>query len=572
MRASLSSRVERSVARAAEALFAAQRPDGSWPNRRPTAVLGTAGAVVALHLADPERSRDLVERGARWLVEAQNADGGWGGVARAPTQFVPTVVAASALHLLDPRGAREPVRRARDLLDRRGGVRSLTDPGMAHMAATFLTLAGLGDIQGSRRIPLELLMLPRRFWRPRLSFRVAPFVAMAFVQARHDPPKGLARLLHRLAVPAAYRALAEVERGENDRGGYGGDNWLVSVVCIGLSRAGAPEELVSATVGYLRSNVHRDGSWHIMQGLDLIGGSYVARGLADAGFAADPRLARARAWLRGCQQDEAFPIFDAPPGGWGWEGPRGWPNILDSANVLSALVAAGGEGDGEESLRRGLRWLESRQDRAGSWGTFVPDTTLANDGPCPYVTAQSVEVLFDGGVPRQDPRIVKALEWLLAAQRADGAYEALWYRGLTPGTSMALVAFGRAGLTGHPAATRAREALLDAQLADGSWGPGETGVPGDDASAGTVEETAWALRGLLACGVPADDPRLRRAAEWIVAAQRGDGLWEPSPVCMHIRDLAYYVDGLIVNGLALKALGSYRDAAAGSPLEEQGAP
>ncbi|WP_207709686.1 prenyltransferase/squalene oxidase repeat-containing protein [Actinomadura macrotermitis] len=568
----MNSRIEGSVVRAAEALFALQRPDGSWPNRRPTAVLGTAGAVVALHLADPERSRDLVERGVRWLAGAQNADGGWGGVAGAPTQPVPTVVAASALHLLDPQASREPVRRATDLLDRQGGMRAFTDPGMAHMAATFLMLAGLGDIRGARRIPLELLMLPRRFWRARLSFRVAPFVAMAFVQARHSPPKGFQRLLSRPARSAGLRALAEVERGENDRGGYGGDNWLVAVVCIGLCCAGAPDALISEAVGYLRSNVHADGSWHIMQGLDLIGGSYIARGLADAGFAADPRLARARRWLRGCQQDEAFAIFDAPPGGWGWEGPRGWPNILDSANVLSALVAAGREGggeDGAESLRRGLRWLESRQDRTGSWGTFVPDTTLANDGPCPYVTAQSVEVLLDGGASRQDPGIGKALDWLLAHQRADGTYEALWYRGLTPGTSMALVAFGRTGLAGHPVAVRAREALLDAQLADGSWGPGETGTPGDDASAGTVEETAWALRGLLACGVPADDPRLRRAAGWIVSAQQSDGLWKASPVCMHIRDLAYYVDGLIVNGLALKALGSYRAAAADGPFEKQ---
>jgi squalene-hopene/tetraprenyl-beta-curcumene cyclase len=40
-------------------------------------------------------------------------------------------------------------------------------------------------------------------------------------------------------------------------------------------------------------------------------------------------------------------------------------------------------------------------------------------------------------------------------------------------------------------------------------------------------------------------------------------------VCMHIRDLAYYVDGSIVNGLVLTALGSYRDSVADSPVREQ---
>ncbi|MFI9332832.1 prenyltransferase/squalene oxidase repeat-containing protein [Kitasatospora sp. NPDC052868] len=560
MSSAVDTRVEASIAHAAETLFDAQRPEGSWPNRRPTAVLGTAGALAALHIADPERSRDLIDRGARWLRSAQDPGGGWGGVAGATPQLIPTVVAAATLHLLDPDGHREAVRRALDQVRAQGGLEALTDPGMAHMARTFLALAGLEDLTGSRRIPLELLLLPPRLWRGRLSFRVAPFVAMAFIQARHSPPTGLGRLLWRASRQAGLRALAEVERGENQRGGYGGDNWLVAVVCIGLSCAGAPPATIAEAVGYLRSTVQPDGSWHIMQGLDLIGGSYVARGLADAGYTDDERLVRARRWLRGCQQDQAFPVYDAPPGGWGWEGPRGWPNFLDSANVLSALAPAGEEGGGE--LRRGLRWLESRQDRKGSWGTFVPDTTLPNDGPCPYVTAQSVEALLDGGASPDDPAVRRALDWLLTHQRPDGAYEALWYRGLTAGTSLALVAFGRAGLAGHPAARRAREALLRSRLADGSWGPGETGTPGDDPSPGTVEETAWALRALLASGVPADDPQVRGAADWLLAAQQPDGLWQAGQVCMHIRNFAYYVDGLIVHGLALKALGAYRAALA----------
>ncbi|MGW4891934.1 prenyltransferase/squalene oxidase repeat-containing protein [Kitasatospora sp. NPDC004240] len=561
MSPTVDSRVDTSIATAAESLFALQRPEGSWPNRRPTAVLGTAGALAALHTADPDRSRDLVDRGTRWLLAAQNPDGGWGGTAGATTQLVPTVISAAVLHLLDPGAHEEQVRRALDLLRAHGGERALTDPGMAHMARTFLALAGLADLKGSRRIPLELLLLPPRLWRGRLSFRIAPFVAMAFIQARHSPPTGPRRLLHRAGRAAGLRALARVEAGENDRGGYGGDNWLAAVVCLGLSHTDAPPGTIADAVDYLRANAQPDGSWHIMQGLDLIGGSYVARGLADAGYTHDERLRRGRRWLRACQQDQGFPLYQAPPGGWGWEGPRGWPNFLDSANVLSALVPAGEE-DGDGRLRRGLRWLESRQDRAGSWGTFVPDTTLANDGPCPYVTAQSVEVLLDAGAAPDEPRIRRALDWLLTRQRPDGCYEALWYRGLTAGTALVLTTLARAGLSGHPAARRAREALLRTQLADGSWGPGETGIPGDDPSPGTVEETAWALRALLAAGLPAEDERLRRAADRILAAQRPDGLWPAAQVCMHIREFAYYVDGSIVNGLALKALAGYRAALA----------
>ncbi|CAM3838457.1 prenyltransferase/squalene oxidase repeat-containing protein [Nocardiopsis rhodophaea] len=543
----LDSRVEESIENAAEALFALQRPDGSWPNRRPTAVLGTAGALAALHFADRERSHPLIATGGDWLLRNQNADGGWGGVPGAATQLVPTVIAAAALHMVAPAAARDEVRRAMGLLDSHGGLGAFTDPGMAHMAATFLGLAGLGDTRGARRIPLELLLLPRSLWRRKLSFRVGPFVAMALIQARGD-------LRYRLGRWAGLRTLAEMERRENRPGGYGGDNWLTALVCLGLVRAEAPRRSIAAAVDFLRSNVNTDGSWHIMQGLDLISGSYVARGLAECGYAPDPRVERTRRWLRGCQQTEAFATFGAPAGGWGWEGRRGWPNVLDSANVLSALVA-GGDGP-----RSGLRWLAAKQDRRGSWSTFVSDTTLPNDGPCAYATAQCVDVLIESGVRARDTRVRRALDWLLANPRPDGTYEAVWYRGLVPGTATALVAFGRAGITDHPVARRARDALLAAQLDDGSWGPGQTGKLGQDPSTGTVEETAWALHGLLKAGVPAADARVRRAAGWITSAQRPDGLWDASSVCTYIRDFAYYVDGLTVNGLALKALGSYRAA------------
>jgi squalene-hopene/tetraprenyl-beta-curcumene cyclase len=379
---------------------------------------------------------------------------------------------------------------------------------------------------------------------------------MALIQARYTRPNGLQRLLNRLGRQAGLRTLAQVERRENRPGGYGGDNWLAAVVCLGLVCTAAPRRTISAAVDFLRSNVHEDGSWHIMQGLDVIGGAYVARGLADAGYARDPRLKEATRWLRRCQQTEAFPVFGAPAGGWGWEGPRGWPNVLDSTNVLSALAA------GDENLQRGLQWLVTRQDRQGSWSTFVSDTTLPNDGPCAYATAQCVDVLIESGFSVRDNRVRQALDWLLAHPRADGTYEAVWYRGLTPGTAMVLVAFSRAGIIDHPVARRARDALLRSQLADGSWGTGQPGKIGHDPSTGTVEETAWALCGLLASSVPADDPRMRCTADWIMAVQRPDGLWEASSVCTYIRDLAYYVDGLIVNGLALKALGSYRAALA----------
>jgi squalene-hopene/tetraprenyl-beta-curcumene cyclase len=68
------------------------------------------------------------------------------------------------------------------------------------------------------------------------------------------------------------------------------------------------------------------------------------------------------------------------------------------------------------------------------------------------------------------------------------------------------------------------------------------------------------VRALLAAGVPAHDEGVRHGVDWLLSAQQPDGRWPAGQICMHIRDLAYYVDGLIVDGLALAALGRYRIA------------
>ena len=53
-----------------------------------------------------------------------------------------------------------------------------------------------------------------------------------------------------------------------------------------------------------------------------------------------------------------------PAGGWGWEGPAGWPNILDSATVLAALASTGAAPATDETLRSGRPSLEDADEAA----------------------------------------------------------------------------------------------------------------------------------------------------------------------------------------------------------------
>ena len=60
-----------------------QETEGCWFGRwGVNYIYGTSGVLSALALIDPQRHKLSLERGAAWLVECQNPDGGWGETCR----------------------------------------------------------------------------------------------------------------------------------------------------------------------------------------------------------------------------------------------------------------------------------------------------------------------------------------------------------------------------------------------------------------------------------------------------------------------------------------------------------
>jgi squalene-hopene/tetraprenyl-beta-curcumene cyclase len=60
-------------------LIEEQEPEGCWFGRwGVNYIYGTSGVLSALALVAPERQAVAMERGARWLLQCQNSDGGWG--------------------------------------------------------------------------------------------------------------------------------------------------------------------------------------------------------------------------------------------------------------------------------------------------------------------------------------------------------------------------------------------------------------------------------------------------------------------------------------------------------------
>lgn len=545
--------VEKVIESGAEALFARQRPDGAFGDDPPASILGTAGTVAALHAADPAANADLVDAGTAWLRARQLPDGGWGGVTGAPSEVVPTAIATAALAMTAPDASADAIASGRARLAALGGVDSVTDRAIALMCRQFLTMAGLtGDAGTLRRLPLEIVFFDK-VRRRLISFRTTPFVGLALMQADLLPAGPLRRWTSARARPIALRLVRSVYDHEGATGALSEDPWPAALVLLGLARAGEAPDIGKAIQGWLRRAVRQDGAWDAVTNLDLTRSGYAAGGLIAAGYAADPRLRTTREFLHANRKTESFDILDVPPGGWSFSNRRGWPVLLESAEIVGALAGFPDAAD-DAMVTGGCEWLIGRQDRRGSWSLWVKDTKLANDGPCPAITSQAMTALHDAGLPDDHPAITAAADWLLSVQRPDGTFENLWYRDHTSGTAVVVGALSRVGHAQHSVVRKAVTWLCDTQLPDGSWSCG-------DGTDGTVEETAWAVQGLLAAGGGTEvADAVDRGAAWLVTAALPGGGWRPARVCEYIRHHMRYPNAVVTQAVALRALGEYRAA------------
>lgn len=540
------SEVAKAVENGAEALFGRLRPNGAFGDDAPASILGTAGAVAALHAYDPAGAADLVAAGTAWLRARQLQNGGWGGVDGAPAELVPTAIATAALAMTDGADS-TAVAAGRARLAAFGGVGAVHDRAVALMCRQFLAMAALAEDAGRiRRLPLEIVHFDA-VRRRTVSFRTAPFVGLALMQDGLVPVGRLRAATLRRARPKAVGLLRSIYEHEGRTGALSEDPWPAALVLLGLARSGEAPDMAEAIAGWLRRAVRPDGSWDAVTNLDLTRSGYAATGLIAAGYRDDPRLRPTRDLFHATQQRQAFDVLAVPPGGWSFSNARGWPVTLESAEILSAL-AAFPDAAADPALRSGLAWLLDRQDKRGSWSLWVRDTRLPNDGPCPAITGQAIAALREAGHPADHPAVRKAANWLLTKQNPDGTFENLWYRDHTSGTAVVVTALCKADMAGTETVKRAVAWLTRTQLPDGSWGPG------DDAH-GSVEETAWAIQALLAAS--GGDDAVERGVTWLVNCAPPDGSWRATRVCNYIRHYMRYPNAVITQGLALRALGEY---------------
>jgi squalene-hopene/tetraprenyl-beta-curcumene cyclase len=303
------------------------------------------------------------------------------------------------------------------------------------------------------------------------------------------------------------------------------------------------------------------------------------RALAQSGVRPEnPAIREAVDWLLKRQivrRGDWAETVDAEPGGWCFEWANDfYPDSDDTAMALLALKTQFSQAtvdhkalppelhladetdetqdetrqeiasmqDTVSAVDRGLRWLLAMQNRDGGWAAFdrnndreflchVPfaDHNAMIDPSTPDLTGRVLEALASLGHRLGDPAVDRAVAYVRRTQNADGSWFGRWGVNYIYGTWQSLVGLIAVGVpTDDPMVVAGANWLLSHQQACGGWGesPQSYEFPHlRGQGSPTASQTAWALMGLLAAGL-GEHPAVGRGVRHLLRTQNVDGTWD----------------------------------------------
>lgn len=590
---SLEERLQAAVERGVRHLLATQAREGFWIGELEADTTLESDYIFYLHILgkfDAERVAKL----ANYIRRRQSADGGWSIYEGGPSELNATVKAYFALKLAGDSPEAPHLVAARVRIHELGGLERTNS-----FTRLYLALSGAIGWDMVPAIPPELMLLPTWFYLnlyEMSSWTRAIVVPLTILYARKpnwrlpahahvdelfvDPSrKALAfefdrdvftwrnfflaadrafKLYERLPwKPLRERALSQarhwmlehLERSDGLGAIYPAMmNSIFALLALGHS---PDDPLTAREIGQLqRFEIEENDTLRLQPCLSPVWDTAIAMvALEEAGVPPDHRaLVKATEWMLDHQildhGDWQVKNPNGKPGGWAFEFRNDfYPDVDDTAFVLMALqrVAFPDRKRLEQSVRRGLAWMISMQNRDGGWGAFDRDNDCTILTQVPFadhnamidpstedVTARVVECLGRFGWPASHPTIKRALAYLAREQKPDGSWYGRWGVNYIYGTAGVLRALETVGQTAREYAQRAVQWLRATQNADGGFG--ETiGSYYDDKLKGkgesTPSQTAWGLIGLLAAS-DKEDPAILRAIEHLIEQQNPDGSWD----------------------------------------------
>jgi squalene-hopene/tetraprenyl-beta-curcumene cyclase len=522
-------RLDQAIASTRAHLLSLMNAQGHWEGELSSSALSTATAIVALTLVDAAANASFIEAGARWLIQHQNADGGWGDTTLSKSNLSTTLLCWSALGLVPHEGA-EPVQRceawiarvvgslepdaiARAVIARYGKDKTFSVPIL--MMATLGGRMGVGAWRRVLPLPFELAVLPRAWFGaiglPVVSYALPALIAIGHARFHHAPPFWWP--LRWLRTWAWRKVRPMLKELQPSTGGYLEATPLTSFVTMALAGAGEKDHpCVPLAVQFLQRSMRADGSWPIDTNLATWGTTLAVKALGED--LSSEQKATVKKWLLGQQYRQVHPFTNAAPGGWAWTDlPGGVPDADDTAGALIALWHLC-ETDSERmalvsQAGKGVRWLLDLQNRDGGMPTFCRGWgTLPFDRSAPELAAHALwawhlwrDHLPDTVAVRLPRAIARVRHYLRQTGKAFARIEAARTYALAPKHRVVM--------------PRRFE----------HWEPLWFGNENAPDEANPIYGTAAVLRGLLGAGMREDSREVRTALALLLADQDTSGGW-----------------------------------------------
>lgn len=466
---------------------------GWWTGELSSSALSTATAIVAMSLAQEHgcaaaRGVDpLIHAGARWLIDKQNDDGGWGDTDKSFSNISTTMLCWGALGLVgheDTKARSEgegqtemgatgglpasdiaaALKRCEQWLANHAGsleVPALVESVMKRygkdrtFSVPILTMCALSGRLGPpaardtwkwvRQLPFELAALPRWFFNKLnlqvVSYALPALIAIGRVRHHFRPTRNpLARLLRAFTKK---RTLALLQRIQPGNGGFLEATPLTSFVTMSLAACGLAQHAVTRKgVEFIKASARHDGSWAIDTNLATWVTTLSVNALAAGGprklheYLDEHERRAIRDWLLGQQYKEVHPYTGAAPGGWAWTDlPGGVPDADDTSGAVLALDALAGDSNADSnktSIDDGVTWLLGLQNRDGGIPTFCRGWgRLPFDQSCPDITAHAIRATSNsiGDMPRHVffEHLLRMCKHLLFRNGSKHVWTPLWF-------------------------------------------------------------------------------------------------------------------------------------------------
>ncbi len=593
--------LDRAIAKARDALLQEQHPEGYWVYELEADCTIPSEYILMMHHMD-EVDEILQARLANYIRARQQKDGSWPLYTGGHGDISCSVKAYYALKLAGDSPDAPHMRKAREFILAKGGAAKTN-------VFTRILLALYRQIpwHGVPFIPVEIMFLPR--WFPfhleKVSYWsrtvMVPLAILCSLKVEAKNPKNvhirelfvvppeeetdyfshhvrtpIGKLVHALEriglklepyIPfilrqrALEKALAWSLERANGEDGLGGIFPAMVNLYEAMDAMGIPPEdprRQQARKAIQKLLVHRDHESYCQPclspvwdtGLATLTLQEVRRGEEHA--ATDEAVEKALDWLvRKQLRDEPGDWRVRRPhlegGGWAFQFNNAYyPDVDDTAVVACALLQ-GDKPEHREAACRAARWIAGMQSQNGGYGAFDPDNTYYYLNHIPFadhgalldppeadVSARCVMLL--NRLAEETPYFAqvrdKCLQFLWNEQEPDGSWFGRWGTNYIYGTWSVLMGIEECGIPKEdPRIRRAVAWLKSLQREDGGWGESNDSYEDrhDPSIRGRFHvsmacHTAWALLALMAAGETHSES-VRRGVEYLLRQQKENGFW-----------------------------------------------